>query len=149
MINETISVKGDLRIVIKDTQTGEIKLDREEKNLVVTVGKNFIASRMAGTAATVMGYIGVGTGSTSPAAGDTTLVTEVARQATTVSGGTASTNTVTYVSTFAAGTGTGALQEAGIFNASSAGTMLSRTTYSVVNKGAADEMTITWTITVG
>lgn len=149
MINENIGVKGDLRIVIKDTQTGEIKLDREEKNLVVTVGKNFIASRMAGTTPAVMGWIGVGTGSTSPAAGDTTLVTEVARQATTVSGGTASTNTVTYVATFAAGTGTGALQEAGIFNASSAGTMLSRTTYSVVNKGSADEMTITWTITVG
>lgn len=62
MINENIGVKGDLRIVIKDTQTGEIKLDREEKNLVVTVGKNFIASRMAGTTPAVMGWIGVGTG---------------------------------------------------------------------------------------
>ena len=149
MINETFAVKGDLTIVIKDAATGEIKDQRELKNLVVTSGKTFIASRMATASAAVMGWIGVGTSSTSPVVGDTTLGTEVARVATTVSGGTPSTNTVTYVSTFPAGTGTGALQEAGIFNASSSGTMLSRTTFAVVNKGAADEMTITWTITVG
>jgi hypothetical protein len=149
MINETFAVKGDLTIVVKDATTGQIKDQRELKNLVVTSGKTFIASRMAAASAAVMGWIGVGTGSASPVVGDTTLGTEVARVATTVSGGTASTNTVTYVSTFVAGTGTGALQEAGIFNASSSGTMLSRTTFPVVNKGAADEMTITWTITVG
>ena len=47
-----------------------------------------------------------------------------------------------------AGEGTGALTEAGIFNASSSGTMLCRTEFSVVNKGASDSMTITWTVTV-
>ena len=49
---------------------------------------------------------------------------------------------------FAAGSGTGAITEAGVFNASSGGTMLCRTVFSVVNKGADDSMTITWTITV-
>ena len=62
--------------------------------------------------------------------------------------GTASTNTVVYIATFAAGTGTGAVTEAGILNASSSGTLLCRTEFSVVNKGSADSMTITWTITV-
>jgi hypothetical protein len=38
--------------------------------------------------------------------------------------------------------------EAAIFNAASAGTMLCRTTFAVVNKGANDGMSITWTITV-
>ena len=149
MINETFAVKGDLTIVVKDSATGEIKDQRELKNLVVTSGKTYIASRMAAASAAVMGWIGVGTSSTAPAVGDTALGTEVARVATTVSGGTPSTNTVTYVSTFPAGTGTGALVEAGIFNSNTSGTMLSRTTFAVVNKGAADEMTITWTITVG
>jgi len=149
MINDTFAMKGDLTITVKDAATGTIKDQRELKNLVVTAGKGFIASRMAAAGASVMGWIAVGTDSTAAAVGNTTLGTEVARVATTVSGGTVSTNTVTYVSTFPAGTGTGALVEAGIFNASSAGTLLSRTVFSVVNKGAADEMTITWVITVG
>ncbi len=55
---------------------------------------------------------------------------------------------VTYVCAFSAGEGTGALTEAGIFNASSSGTMLCRTEFNVVNKGASDSMTITWTVTV-
>ena len=149
MINDTFAMKGDLTITVKDAATGTIKDQRELKNLVVTAGKGFIASRMAAASASVMGWIAVGTDSTAAAVGNTALGTELARVATTVSGGTVSTNTVTYVSTFPAGTGTGALVEAGIFNASSAGTLLSRTVFSVVNKGAADEMTITWVITVG
>jgi hypothetical protein len=55
---------------------------------------------------------------------------------------------VTYVASFGAGTGTGAVTEAGILNASSGGTLLCRTEFSVVNKGADDSMSITWTITV-
>lgn len=147
MFKENFPIKGDLHIVIKDALTGEVKVDRLEKNLVVTVGKDWIASRMVGTASNVMGYMAVGTDSTAPAAGNTTLGAEVARVA--VTSATASTNTVTYVATFGAGTGTGALTEAGLFNANTSGTMLSRTTYSVINKGSGDEMTITWVITVG
>ena len=55
---------------------------------------------------------------------------------------------VTYVATFGAGTGTGAVTEAGILNASSSGTLLCRTEFSVVNKGSSDSMTVTWTVTV-
>ena len=147
MINDNFPIKGDLHIVVKDSKTGEVKVDRLEKNLVVTAGKEWIASRMVGTSANTMGYMAVGTDSTSPAAGNTTLGAEVARVA--VTSQTASTNTVTYVATFGAGVGTGALTEAGLFNANTAGTMLSRTTYSVINKGSGDEMTVTWVITVG
>ena len=53
-----------------------------------------------------------------------------------------------YVATFPAGTGTGAITEAGILNASSSGTLLCRTVFSVINKGAADTLGITWTVTV-
>ena len=88
----------------------------------------------------------IGTGSTAAAAGNTALGSESARTAltsTTVSGA-----DIVYVDTFAAGTGTGAITEAAILNASSGGTMLCRTVFSVVNKGANDAMTITWTVTV-
>jgi hypothetical protein len=94
-----------------------------------------------------MSHMAVGTGTTAAAVGNTALVTELDRNA--LSSTTVSTNTVQYSGTWAAGDGTGALTEAGIFNASSAGTMLARTVFSVVNKGASDQVTITWTITVG
>ena len=96
--------------------------------------------------ATAMSHMAVGTNSTAAAAGDTALGTEAGRAALTST--TVSTNTVTYVGTFAAGTGTGALVEAGILNASSSGTLLCRTVYTTVNKGANDSMTITWVITI-
>lgn len=45
-----------------------------------------------------------------------------------------------------AGTATFSLTEAGIFNAASAGTMLCRTVFPVINKGVNDTMTVTWTV---
>lgn len=146
-MEETLNVKGNLHIVIRDAN-GNIKEEREEKNLVVTAGLGYIASRMVGTASTVMSHMEVGTNSTAAAAGDTTLGAAVAGSRTSLSSFTASGAVATAVATFGPGVGTGALTEAGIFNASSGGAMLCRTVFSVVNKGAADSMTITWTITV-
>ena len=57
-------------------------------------------------------------------------------------------NSITYVATFSAGEGTGAITEAGLFNASSAGDMLCRTVFPVINKGVNDSCTITWSVTV-
>jgi hypothetical protein len=115
---------------------------------VVTVGKGFIASRMKDATATAMTHMEVGTGTTAAAVGDTALQTAVASSRVTLTSTTVTTNNVAYVATFPAGTGTGALTEAGLFNASSAGTMLCRTVFSVINKGAADTLGITWTVTV-
>ena len=143
---ETINMRGDVVIETFDQITGAVKERREIKNLVVTVGKNFIASRMVGTSAAVMSHMAIGSSSTAPAAGDTTLGTELGRVA--LSALSASGAVVTHAATFPAGTGTGAVVEAGIFNASSAGTMQCRTVFPVVNKGADDAMQITWTVTV-
>jgi hypothetical protein len=145
MIQDQLKVKGDLIVKLFD-KNGQVKEERVIPNLVVTVGKQFIASRMVGTAANVMSHMAVGSSSTAPANGDTALGGELGRVALTSS--TASGAIATYVATFPAGTGTGAVVEAGIFNASSSGTMLCRTTFSVVNKGADDAMSITWAITV-
>ncbi|MDB2580770.1 hypothetical protein N9X62_00045 [Candidatus Poseidoniales archaeon] len=118
----------------------------EVDNIVVTTGKGYVASRMKDATATAMSHMGIGTGSTAAVAGDTALGSQSVRSALTST--TVNTNEVTYVATFSAGSGTGAITEAGIFNASSSGTMLCRTVFSVVNKGASDSMTITWTVTV-
>jgi hypothetical protein len=96
--------------------------------------------------ATAMSHMAIGTGSTAAAAGDSALGSEAGRVALTST--TVTNNEVEYVATFGAGTGTGAITEAGILNASTDGTLLCRTVFSVVNKGSADSMTITWTVTV-
>jgi hypothetical protein len=145
MIHDTIKMTGDLKIVLTDAD-GQIKHEQEIKNLVVTTGKNFIASRMKDATATAMTHMAIGSGTTAAAVGDTTLGTELGRVALTST--TVTTNNVAYVATFPAGTGTGAVTEAGLFNAVSAGTLLCRTVFSVINKGAADTLGITWTVTV-
>jgi len=147
MFNDSITMKGRLNIVLTGPD-GEVKEQHEVDNLVVTVGKNFIASRMKDTTDTAMSHMEVGTGSTAAAVGDTALGAAVASSRVSLTSTTVSTNSVAYVATFPAGTGTGALTEAGIFNASSSGTMLCRTVFSVINKGAADTLGITWTVTV-
>jgi len=143
-LNEGLKMKGELTIVVRD-ESGLVKNSLHVPNLVVTAGKNFIASRIVGTASPIMSHMAIGTGTATPAAGDTTLGTEAGRVTTT---GTASTNQVTFTSTFPAGTGTGAITEAGVFNQASLGTMLCRTTFPVVNKAAGDSIAITWVVTV-
>lgn len=142
---ENLKASGSLRVVVTGAD-GKVKEEHEFKNLVVTVGKNFVASRMVGTASAVMSHMAIGSSSSPAAVGDTTLGTELGRVA--LASATATTNVVTYTATFPAGTGTGAVVEAGIFNANTSGTMLCRTVFAVVNKGVDDAMSITWTVTI-
>ena len=219
MINDNFALTGALTIAVNN------EVVQKTRNLVVTSGKEWVAKRMAGQDSN-MTHMAIGTGTTAAAAAQTALVTELERNAMTVSGGTVSTNTIEYAATYAAGDGTGAITEAGIFDTigskvddiavSAGGTgytsaptvtftggggtgatatatvsggvvtavtvtgvgsgytsaptigftggagsgatatasmkeggdMLARTKFDVVNKGAADSMTITWTITV-
>ncbi len=219
MINDNLALTGALTIAINN------EVVQKTKNLVVTSGKEWVADRMKG-ANSAMSHMAIGTGTVAADAADTGLGTELERNALTVAGGTVSANTIVYAATYAAGDGTGAITEAGIFdtvgskvddaNVTAGGTgytsaptvvftggagtgaagtavltsgvvtsvtmtaggtnytsaptvsftggagtgaaatatmkeggdMLARTKFAVVNKGAADSMTITWTITV-
>lgn len=131
---------GHLSIAINDAVVQEVR------NLVVTDGKEYVASRMKDTTKAAMSHMAIGTGSTAAAAADSALGSQADRNALTSS--VVSGAAVTYVATFSAGEGTGAITEAGLFNAASAGDMLCRTVFAVVNKGSNDSMTITWTVTV-
>ena len=147
-IEENLTMKGELTVVVRDENTGTIKQAFTVPNLVVTAGKTYIASRMSGVTSGVMSHMAIGTGTATAAIGDTVLGVQAGIVALAVSGGTPTTNTISYSATFPAGTGTGAITEAGIFNAASAGTLLCRTTFPVVNKAAGDSIAITWVVTV-
>jgi len=145
-LNDLLKIKGRVSIVLKD-KDGNVKETREIDNLVVDSGLDYIASRMKDATATAMTHMALGSGSTAAAAGDTDLGSILGSRQTLTST-TATDNTVVYVASFGAGSATGAVTEAGIFNASSGGSMLCRTVFSVVNKAAGDTMSVTWTITI-
>ena len=146
-ITEQLKATGKVRIVQTNAQ-GETVKEFEVPNLVVTTGKNYIASKIVATtnSPASMTHMAIGTGTGTPGASDTTLGAETGRVS--LSASTVSTNTITYTATFPAGTGTGAITEAAVLNASSSGTMLCRTTFPVVNKAAGDTIAVTWVVTV-
>lgn len=210
-------VKGRVQIALFGPD-GRLKKLLNTHNLAVTSGKCGFASRLKGTATAAPTHMSVGTNNTAPAATDAALGAEVASSKTALTSTTIKANLLEFVCTFAAGTGTGALVEAGIFNGTTAvatalsytrtgnavnvsktshglaldraigiaaatdtglnggsvinlvpgannfefyttsgganGTlslyqdiMYLRSTFSVINKGAGDSMTITWTLT--
>jgi hypothetical protein len=145
MFQETLKAVGTLQIVLTD-EHGNVKDTFDLKNIVTSVGKAWIAAMMAATPPALMSNMAIGTGTTAADPSQTTLVTESSRVV--LSSTVVNTNTVTYTATFGAGQGTGAVTEAGIFNAASAGTMLNRTTFSAINKGASDTISITWVVTL-
>jgi hypothetical protein len=118
-------------------------------NLVTDVGCAHIADQLASTHDEAeMGWMAIGTGTTSPAAGDTALETELSRVALTsrTQGSGADDHKVTYVASF---TGvTGAVTEAGILNAASAGTLLARVTFGAKNMVPAETLAFDWELTI-
>jgi len=155
MVNDNFALTGALTISLNN------EIVQETKNLVVTDGKNWVASRLKDTgtspAHTIkpeMSHMAIGTTTSAAvvADADVALGTELDRNVLTVDGGTVSGASIEYACTWLAGDGTGAITEAGIFNHATKNhaneDMLARTKFPVVNKGLLDSMTITWTITV-
>lgn len=130
-------------LILRDGLTGQIKAQRRKWNTVTTAGKNGIADQiLASPTLNKPTHMAIGTGTPS----GTALGTELDRNALTSK--TRSTNVVTMQGDWAAGDGTGALTEAGVFDAAAAGNMWLSTSYSVVNKGASDVLQIIWTLTI-
>lgn len=142
--DQAVTLTGRWKYVLTD-ELGNVKHSRQGTNVVCTNGKEYLASFLNSAAAAAstftMKYVAVGTDSTAEAAANTALGTEISRH----------TGTVSYVSnqiyqvtaTFAAGSGTGAIVEYGMFSSNTGGTMLARDTESVINKGASDILTVT------
>lgn len=145
-MNSTLSVKGQLDIKVHDA-AGNLKHSVTVPNLVVSTGRNHLASLLANQSPTVMSHMAIGTGTNIAAVGDTTLQTQLTRVSLTSTSRT--NNSVTYVATFGTGAGTdGLITEAGIFNAGTGGTMLCRSVFGVVTKTVDDTLTISWTVSI-
>lgn len=146
---DTLKLKGTMTAVLVKEDGGVETFYKD--NIIVNVGFDFIADAIGLSASRpgVMNAIAVGTGATAAAAGQSALVTELARGAA-VYAHTGGTKTFTFTTTFAAGTGTGAITEAGVFNSQSAGSgiMFDRVVFNVINKGAADTLQVTFTFTM-
>ena len=146
MIIDSIKPKGSLVFVPHDG-TGLLLAE----NLVVNTGLAAITNRLLNTSA-IPTHMAIGSGSAAAAAGDTALGTQLGRVA--LSGTarvttTVSNDSVQFTASFPAGTGTGAVTEAGLFDAATGGIMWARSVFAVVNKAAGDGFTIVWTIKFG
>lgn len=138
-----ISVIANCDVVLRGPD-GKIKERRFIHNTMKNAGIYGIMDQvLASPTLAKVGWMAVGTGT--PAA--TLLGTEVDRNALTSK--TRSNGVVTMVGDWAAGDATAAITEAGLFDVVTANTvnMWASASFSVINKGASDTLSITWTIT--
>lgn len=139
-LNDSI-VRVTTHIILRGPD-GEIKDERWLHNTVTTAGKNGAADQvLASPSLGKPTHMAIGTGTPS----GTALGTELDRNALTSK--TRSNAVVTMVGDWAAGDGTGAITEEGLFDASSTGNMWCSQSFSVINKGASDTLSISHTLT--
>lgn len=146
MLKDSLKVTGEVNIKIFDSN-GVLKKEINKSNLVVSTGKNFIASRIAKNDSVPMSHMAVGSGGSQLAVlADATLVNQLARIP--IATPTVQNNVITFTGVFGPTFGTGMISEAGIFNSPSTGTMLCRTTFPEVEKQEDDIIAISWSITI-
>jgi hypothetical protein len=149
-MEDFIKLKGVVELVLTDGH-GNVKETRKA-NLVVNAGRNWLWNMACSASPPAkMGYMALGTGATPAALGDTTLGNELAgSRIATSTPGTVGTTASVWTAVFNPGIGTGALTEAGIFNAAATntGAMLAHVVFGTLTKNVPDTLTITWTITL-
>lgn len=130
---------------------------KNKHNLLTNGGRDFFHAQVYtnNSAGTQGGnYIAVTTDTGAPAAGDTSLTSEITtnglgRALATTRTHSAGTNTTNLAITFtASGTHT-AVQKSGLFNASSSGTMTHENTFTPVTLASGDSLQVSWTLTLG
>lgn len=128
--------------------TGNLTFELFTHNAVTALGKELIADQLVFAPVIAKPtHVGLGTG----VPGVLTLGNEFSGGGYSRQGFTSKTrsgNTVTMVTNFPAGVATGAITEAGTFNAVTGGTMMLVAQFATINKGPADLLTLTWTITI-
>lgn len=145
-MEQTLKLKGTYHFEIRE-QDGTLVDSWEVDNLVTNAGFAQLALLTGDGSATPFTYIAVGTSSTAPAAGNTTLAAEITTGGLARAGGTTSRTTttitndtfqITYTWTASA---SHTVEEVGVFNAASGGTMLSRAL--TTSKVVASDQTLT------
>jgi hypothetical protein len=145
---DKIKLIGNVRATVRDAKTGKILEVIETANLVVTVGKELVASLLNDESIAVPNYCAVGSGTTDPAHTDTALEAEIGRLE--VTQRSRSGNQIVYSTFFSASDANGDWNECGLFNAESGGTMLCRALFSAtIAKDSTKTVTVDWVITCG
>lgn len=147
MDNTKMKLDGVLTLTLKKAD-GQVTTFQKH-NMIVNTGFDFVCDAMgkATSRPAPMGYIGVGSGATNVSATQTELASELKRIASTYNH-TTGTKVFTVSAKFDAGVATGAITEAGVFNAATSGVMLDRVVFPVINKGADDTLTAQFTFTL-
>lgn len=166
-----MGMHGYFTVELIHKPTGLLKRKLQFKNIITTAGLNWIAAGSGATlgwglsfASDSGTYMGVGTGTSTPAITDTALGAQVVRTNSRGSptipqtSGFAGDYSYAYVEqtrVFLPGTGTGNLTEVGLFNASTGGTMWTRQLFkdefgapTTIVKTVDDELRITYQLRV-
>ena len=150
-----------MNAIVRD-KFGNIKQSHEGEDLITNAGKAAVAALiLSDVAEDDFDYIAIGSGAGAAAVGNTVLEEEAARGAATGTRGTTSVtnDTAQLVYLFQSGvpaglngtsTGSRAIEESGVFNASSGGDLLCRQTFSALNIDwdAGDTLQVTWKIQI-
>lgn len=152
-MEDTLKIKGTLKLILRNVHTGEETIDVVE-NMVVTAGKDMIAAALIGQSNKSITYLAAGTNSTAPALGNTQLGSELGRKLiSTREISSLANNTAVYTTFFNTSEINGSLQEFGLFGGdatatANSGTLFARTLSARV-KTTSDTLTAVWSIVIG
>ena len=157
--SDDVKVLGHVEVVARNAD-GEIKAYRQTDNIIVTRGFECAAKDLFGAPQTNCGSIGifdkigVGTDATAAVVGNTNVGTQASNKridaSVADSGSSGAIIDATWLAnTLKNGTGTTAVVESGLFDAVGNGTgnMFARQTFTAINVGESDTLTVTWTVT--
>jgi len=153
IIEKPVTISTKIICTLEHIHTGE-KIVKEFHNVICTVGKVAIARRLAGIALLAnegeITYGATGTNTNVPAAGNTTLGTEIERKQ--VASSSYTTNTCEIRTFFTAAESVGALKEFGLFGEAASGVADSGTLFNhaviSVTKSALQTLTVSVVFTI-
>lgn len=130
-LDETLHIAGRVRLLTLDLD-GHLLDEREWRNVITTAGKQAILHLLGNDGAVTVGaqYLAVGTGAGTPAASDTALFSELARNP--ITQATVSSGNLLLQTYFTSLQANGSWTEAGLFGAGASGIINSGTLFGHV-----------------
>ncbi len=151
-IKDKVSLKGVYTFTIRDAKTGRIKRVMTVENIIPTVGREMLANNLTAASPTNtprVTHVALGSGTNTPANGDTTLQTETYRNA---AASRTNVSNIAYITGFFSATETsGTYREVALFcngtGSANSGVLLSRVAVNIT-KTTSETLTIDWTLTI-
>lgn len=147
-----VKVTGKCEVILSDAD-GKVVHEETYNNIITSAGKAAIAGLVGNTGGlTAFSYLAVGTSATTPVVGDTALGGEISTNGLGRASGTVTRQTTSYTNdtlkiayTWTA-SGASTVQEAGILNAASAGTLLSHLLIGPITTSNGFQLTLNYTV---